>query len=121
MGLPNYVAIDRKPDNGCKIQDACNRRSKVMICLWLVKGVELDNIALEEHADANGLHGTMVLKDLVSPWYHSGRLGVGDSYFVSVPATIAMHAVGLRFIGPVKTATQQFSLDYLCNWMPLRE
>ena len=113
IGLPNYVAIDRKPDNGCEIQDACDGRSKVMIRLRLVKGAELDNVALEEHADANGLHGTMVLKDLVSPWFHSGQLVVGDSYFASVPATLAMQSVGLRFIGPVKTATRQFPLNYL--------
>ena len=38
-GLLLYIAIDRNPDNGCEIQDACDRRSKVMIALKLVKGV----------------------------------------------------------------------------------
>ena len=114
MVLPNYVAIDQKPDNGCEIQDTCDGRSKVMICLRLVKGEPIDHKSLEgRHADESGLHGTMVLKELVSPWFHSGRLVVGDSYFASVPAALAMHAVGLRFIGPVKTATKQFPLQYL--------
>ena len=34
-----YVAIDRKPDNGCEIQDAYCGRSKIMITLKLVKTV----------------------------------------------------------------------------------
>ena len=38
IGLPNYVAMERNPDNLCEIQDACNGRSKIMICLKLVKG-----------------------------------------------------------------------------------
>ena len=35
IGLTNYVAMDRKPENGCEIKDACDGRSKVMICLKL--------------------------------------------------------------------------------------
>ena len=38
IGLPNYVAMERNPDNGCEIQDTCDGRSKIMICLKLVKG-----------------------------------------------------------------------------------
>ena len=38
IGLPNYVEMERKPENGCDIQDVCDGRSKVMICLNLVKG-----------------------------------------------------------------------------------
>ena len=78
-----------------------------MVRLRIVKGGDLDAQQLEAHQndDAGLLHGTMVLKELVSPWVNSGRLFVGDSYFASVPATLAMHADGLHFIGPVKTAT----------------
>ena len=38
IGLPNYVAMERKADNLCDIQDVCGGRSKVMIHLKLVKG-----------------------------------------------------------------------------------
>ena len=32
VGLPHYVAVDRKPKNGCEIQDAvCGRSSTVLL------------------------------------------------------------------------------------------
>jgi hypothetical protein len=37
MGIPMYVAIDRKPENGCKIQNTACGQSGVMIRLKLVK------------------------------------------------------------------------------------
>jgi len=36
-GLPMYVAIDRKPENGCEIQDSCCARSNLMLKLKVVK------------------------------------------------------------------------------------
>jgi hypothetical protein len=36
-GLPHYVAMGLKPENGCEIQDAACGRSGVMIQLKLVK------------------------------------------------------------------------------------
>ncbi|KAI2512652.1 Transposase IS4 [Fragilaria crotonensis] len=40
-GLPQYVAIDRKPENGCEIQNAACGMSGVMLRLKLVKGTDL--------------------------------------------------------------------------------
>jgi len=40
MGLPMYVAIDRKPEDGCEIQNCCDGRSNVMMRLKLVKSKE---------------------------------------------------------------------------------
>jgi len=37
MGLPMHVAIDRKPENGCEIQDSCCAKSNVMLRLKIVK------------------------------------------------------------------------------------
>ena len=37
MGLPMYVAIDRKPENGAEIQDACCGESGIMCRLKLVE------------------------------------------------------------------------------------
>ena len=110
-GLPNYVATDRKPENGCEIQDACDGRSKVMIQLKLVKGAA-DNAQLESE-DPSGLHGTRVMKQLVRPWANSGRVVAADSYFASVPCALALKNMGLRFIGVVKTATKGYPQQYL--------
>ena len=40
MGLPMYVAIDRKPENGLEIQDACCAMSNIMLRLKLVKSAD---------------------------------------------------------------------------------
>ena len=40
MGLPMYVSIDRKPEDGLEIQNACCARSGIMYQLKLVKTVE---------------------------------------------------------------------------------
>ena len=42
-GLPMYVAIDRKPENGCEIQNAACGHSGVMIRLKIVKTAEEEN------------------------------------------------------------------------------
>ena len=105
-GLPNYVTMDRNFKNGCEIQDACDGRSKFMIRLKLVKGAT-ENAALESQ-DPGCLHGTRVMKFLVQPWANSGRVVSADSYFASVPCTLALMGMVLRFIGVVKTATKEF-------------
>jgi hypothetical protein len=62
-GLPNYVAIDRKPENGCEIQNAACGCSGIMLRLKVVKG----KTATEDDGDYNEqlLHGTKILKELV--------------------------------------------------------
>ena len=39
IGLPHYVAMDRKPEHGCEIQNACDGMCGVMMRLKLVKSV----------------------------------------------------------------------------------
>ena len=35
--LPMYVALDRKPEHGCKIQNLCDEQSEIMLRLLLVE------------------------------------------------------------------------------------
>lgn len=44
-GLPMYVAMDRKPEAGCEIQDSCCGKSQIIMRLKLVKS------AAEEEAE----------------------------------------------------------------------
>jgi hypothetical protein len=67
IGLPMYVAMDRKPENGCEIQNSCCAKSGVMLRLRLRKTKSKDSVDL--NPDTN--HGTGVLRDLVLPWAHS--------------------------------------------------
>ena len=46
MGIPHYVAIDRKPEAGCEIQNAADGNSSIMMRLKLVKS------AIEEATNA---------------------------------------------------------------------
>ena len=88
LGLPQYVAIDRKPENGCKIQNSACGQSGVMLRLKLVKGVDLAGDNDDDAPNEDGLlHGTKALKDVVSPWFGTNRIVCADSYFASVGAT----------------------------------
>ena len=104
IGLPMYVSIDRKPEDGCEIQDAACGRSGIMIRLKLVK----TKTQTESEPDDDRLHGTSVLKELLSPWFHTYRLACADSYFSSVEAALALKEKSFSFIGVVKTATTGF-------------
>lgn len=113
-GLPMYVAIDRKPENGCEIQNSACGRSGVMLRLRLVRTAEEDHAHLNE-TDSGLLHGTQVLKDLVSPWAQTSRIVCADSYFASVTSALELEKMGLRFIGVIKTATRQYPMQALSN------
>ena len=58
-GLPEYRAIDFKPEKGCEIQNICDGQSGIMLRIKLVKTDEPEFI----NQDLN--HGTKVLVYLV--------------------------------------------------------
>ena len=113
IGLPMYIAIERKPDNGCEIQDAACGRSKIMIRLKLVKTSTEEAADSIAEDDQGHLHGTKVLLNLILPWANSDRVVCADSYFASVGAAETLKRIGLRFIGVVKTATKRFPMKHL--------
>jgi Transposase IS4 len=52
MGLPHYVAMDRKPEHGCEIQNACDGISGIMMRLKLVKSQSAEASASQEQRNA---------------------------------------------------------------------
>ncbi len=88
VGLPHYVAIDRKRENGCEIQNSACGRSGIMMRLQLVtkSGEEVSRTTATE---SRFLHGNNVLKRLVLPWAATGRIVCSDSYFANVEAAEA--------------------------------
>ena len=66
-----------------------------------------------EWSDANIIHGSKVLNDLIEPWYNTHRVVCADSYFASVSTAKELMLIGMRFIGVVKTAFKKFSIAYL--------
>jgi hypothetical protein len=45
------VAIDRKPENGCEIQNACCGRTGIMMALHLVKGPVEEELELDDELE----------------------------------------------------------------------
>jgi hypothetical protein len=112
-GLPQYVAIDRKPENGCEVQNAACGRSGIMLQLQLVT-TAYHEATREVESEVGLNHGTVVLERLVKPWYGKGdRIVCADSYFASVEAALHLKARGLRFIGVVKTATSGYPMKLM--------
>jgi hypothetical protein len=88
-GLPIYVAIDIKPENGCEIQKLACGKSVVMLRLKIVKSMEEETRVIEHGNDNNEselLHGPKVLKYLIDPWAFTYRVVCEDSYLDSVGA-----------------------------------
>lgn len=68
-GLPNYVAIDRKPENGCEIQDLAHGQSGMMLQLIMVKSKNSRDVSPDEAEQAALNRGTHVLLEvLLEPW-----------------------------------------------------
>ena len=66
LGPPHYIAIDRKPENCCEIQDTACGMSGVMLKLKIVKSEDhaaaANNAA--HHGDVELPQGGQVLKEL---------------------------------------------------------
>lgn len=115
IGLPQYIAMERKPDNGCEIQNAACGKSGVMLQLKLVKtaAASQGEFYSDNDNETTLLHGTQVVKQLVRPWLNSNRIICADSAFASVGCANELKRLGMRFIGVVKTATKQFPMKWL--------
>ena len=71
IGLPNYVAIDCKPENGCEIQDSACGRSGIMMHLELVSTAQDEATKTYEEGI---LHGTAVLCRTVGLWARTNHI-----------------------------------------------
>lgn len=114
-----YVAIDRKPENGCEIQNAACGRSKIMLSLSVVTTAEHQRATNDGESD-DLPHGTVVLMKLIAAWAGSKRIVCADSYFASVTTAMQLLRMGLRFIGVVKTATRGYPMGAL-SVIPLQQ
>lgn len=119
IGLPHYVAIDRKPEDGCEIQDVTDGRLGILLCLKLVKDPnDQQEAPPSPHETPDLPHGGRVAVDLVSPWFNTNRIVCADSYFASLATAREMSKLGLKFIGVVKTASKHFPMQWL-NAQPM--
>jgi Transposase IS4 len=113
MDLPHYVSIDRKPENGCEVQNAACGKSGIMLNIRLVTTADDEARWTAEIGDTELGHGTALLSRLVQPWAGTGRIVCADSYFASVEAAEVMGGMCLKFIGVVKTAMKRYPMAIL--------
>lgn len=140
LGLPMYVAMERKPDNGAEIQNVACVESNIMMQLKYVDAEEEEAAKEKEHNgdEYDGLNhgkyisrmsfhmcishivsfclytlGTKVLLQLLKPWDNTDRNAIADSYFASVSTGVQLKKHGWTFLGNVKTATKEFPMEYL--------
>ena len=117
IGLPMYMSLDRKPHDGCEIQDAADGDSGVLLCWIIVKSP--DEVAKQQREapkpwhDFNITHGGKVLISLVEPWLDTGHIVVGHSAFASVRTTEMLEERNTGFLGSIKQATTGFPMKFL--------
>jgi len=110
IGLPHYVAMDRKPENGCELKTASCGSSGIMLSIEIVQSaMDSQNLTYESELP----HGTAVLLRLVEPWFQTGRIVCADSYFASVRTAEELLKCKMKFIGVVKTATKEYPMKFL--------
>lgn len=79
--LPHFVALDRKPENGCEIRTAACEESGMMIRLEVVKGcTKPKTLPFEDEFNAS----SATTLRLVKLWLRPDRTVPGDSGFASV-------------------------------------
>ena len=117
IGLPMYMSLDRKPHDGCEIQDAADGDSGVLLRLIIVKSP--DEVAKQQREapkpwhDFNITHGGKVLFSLVEPWLDTGHIVVGHSAFASVRTTEMLEERNTGFLGSIKQAITGFPMKFL--------
>lgn len=134
---PHCSYIKNKPrGEGIMCKCLADGKSKIMLALEIQEGqsaMELKEYQVRPHAhfkDANdrnryqsqistgNLHKfhTAVTLRLAQPYFHSGRVVVGDSAFGSIATIIALLLMGLYFVGTIKTAIIDFPLQFFQQW-----
>lgn len=81
IGLPQYISIDHKPENGSEIQNSACGSSGIM--LHLEMGTTAEDEKLRDF-EGETAHGTSVLARLVAAYSGTKRIVCADLYSASV-------------------------------------
>lgn len=103
-GLPNYVTIDCKPENRCKIQSLTCGKNDVIIHLLSLKTPREYPLSLNlDEQDINFV--PCIVKQLAQPWFNKNQIICCDSYFPLVATAEMTLASDMQMIGVIKMAT----------------
>ncbi len=127
-GLPMYLALKRKPDNGGEIQNLVDVKSEIMLRLKIVKSTKKEKALIGNATDdaqdevgdnannaKNSGKGTKVFLELIEPYFGTSRLVTIDAYFASVECTLSAKAKGLLVIANAKQYHKGYPMEYLGN------
>lgn len=110
VGVPHYVAMDRKVDAGVEVNVVADGTTNIVLRLEMEKS-EGERDVGEEVRDLSA--GAQLTLRLTKPYWGSQRTVVGDARFASVETAEELLRRGLRFIGAVKQATAGFPMEEL--------
>lgn len=114
--MPAVMKIRRKPKGiGCEVKNAADSVTNIMLRLEINEGKdEMSKKMWQKDFGA----GTATTLRLLEPWFGSGRIVLGDSWFASVKTAVQLYERGLFFMGIVKTATKKFPLKEIRDRCP---
>lgn len=112
-GAPFVSHEKRKPDNlAIEVKNVADVETGILLQLEFVSNkYEMRTREFVQQFNA----GTGYLLRLCKPYFGSGRTVLGDSYFASVMAAVALRQYGLFFIGNVKIAHRKFPKQHLLS------
>jgi hypothetical protein len=110
-GMPHISKIIRKPKGvGLEFKCVADGETKIMLFLEIVE----DSAVMQTKKYYNDEFGNTKKSSIATtlrmlePWFSSGRLVVGDSWFASVQMCMELMKRGLYFTGIVKTAHREY-------------
>lgn len=108
---PHRSWVPRKPEPlGVEMKTAGDALSGILLRMEICEGAAA--MKFKPYAADWGATTACTLR-LFEPWFGSGRVCAGDSWFASVKTARALLDNGLHFIGDVKTATSLFPKEAL--------
>lgn len=112
IGLPRYVAIQRKPESGCELQTSSCGESGIMIRIKVVMGSSSAPQTTSTQTEELSASAETTL-DLIKPWLNTNRIVCADSYFSSVKTAEELLRRNTKYIGIIKQGTKKFPKDLL--------
>jgi hypothetical protein len=119
-GHPSVIKIPAKPVGvGTEIKASACGESGVLLRIEPNQGKSWSESLLRDmtltHPGLTNKSSACTLR-LVQPWFSSGRIVCGDSWFASVETAVFLRKNGLHFTGLVKGSSKYFPKKYLNNF-----
>ena len=107
--MPHISVLPLKPEPiAAEMKCVADVMTEIMLFLEMMEGKER-MAKRRHHADLGATAACSVRLMEDARLCHKGRVLLGDSWFASVKAAVALHKRGVYFIGPVKNNIKRFA------------